>query len=310
MHSSHDIDASWDTALQLVQRSLNPNSSLIRLNRISWDSPVSHNEFAVTLGVTGLATTPIIRAAQQFDPSIDTLGRALTQIGPRAASLATSIYFFSQEILHGPQTDRIWIPLLRHLMNHIEVGYHIGISSDAIGPDLGMLIGFSQAIGTTLLISSHARSLENPRNFIAHKATSVDFFELFGCEPHQVSSLVLQRLGFGPERASCAAVALGKSLENGVASVPEIRPWRTAADWITAFLSGQRAPNNVLSLQSIPELAPQTDGQELAVHLAILYEQVDEIRTNNSAWCWHLPGNSYQETSDLIDTRSSTNAAA
>lgn len=310
MNSSHEIDASWDAALQIVHRSLHPSSHLVRLTRLSWESALSHKEFAAAFGVVGLPATPIIRAAQQFDASVENLEGALAQLGTRAAAVIATVYFSSQEIIHNPRAEKVWIPTLRYLMNHVEVGYHVGLSSEAVGPDLGMTIGFSQAIGMSLLVSTFGQTLEEPRNLLQSTSPEVDFFELFGCEPHQVSSLALQRLGYGSERASSAAVALGSSFRHEDAREPMTTPWRAVSDWISALLSGQSAPMDPVSRDFIPELIPPTDMVECATHLSMFLEQIQEIRTTNSSWQWHLPADSYKDTNDLIDPRTTTGATS
>jgi hypothetical protein len=306
MNSSHEIDASWDAALQIVQRSLHPSSHLVRLTRLSWEAPLSPKEFAAAFGVVGLPATPIIRAAQQFDPSIENLDGALRQIGPRAAAVVATVYFASQEILHNPRADKLWIPTLRYLMNHVEVGYHVGLSSEAVGPELGMTVGFSQAIGISLLVCSFGRTIDEPRQLLQYEAPSVDFFDIFGCEPHQVSSLALQRLGYGSERASSAAIALGSSFHHEDTRETMVTPWRAASDWISALLGGQTAPADPISRDFIPELIPHTNTGECATHLSMFHEQIQDIRINNSAWHWHLPADSYKDTNELVDPRTSS----
>jgi hypothetical protein len=166
MNGSLEIDASWDRALEVIQGSISPNPGLARLTRLAWNTQISNKEFGAIFGLTGLTATPIIRAAQYFDPSLDTLDRALCHMGARMSAFVACVYFSTQEVLHSPRAEKVHDAAIRYLMNHIETGYHIGMTSDAIGPELGMLIGFSQAIGTTILVSRAARNIDNPASFL------------------------------------------------------------------------------------------------------------------------------------------------
>lgn len=304
MNSSSEIDASWDRALEVIQGSLSPNSGLARLTRLAWNTPISNRDFASIFGLTGLSTTPIIRAAQYFDPSLDTLDRALSYMGARMTAFVASVHFSTQEVLHSPRPDRVLDAAIKHLMNHIETGYHLGMTSDAIGPEVGMLIGFSQAIGTSILASRVPRDFDDPNSLLNLKASPQLFLTTFGCEPHQVSSLALQRLGYGSELASNAAVAFGRSPIASREGSSDLALWRAGADWISAFLYGQKQPASSRSLALFPELLPPTNDQECSVHLSMLYQQIDEICTKSSTWSWHLATPVAEEVREVIDPRS------
>jgi hypothetical protein len=310
MNYSCEIDASWDRAVEVIQGSLAPNSGLSRLTRQSWASPISNKDFAAAFGLTGIPTAVVVRAAQHFDPSIDNLDRALSQMGARLATIVASVYFSTQEILQGSQGDKSPEAALRYLINHVEAGYHVGMNSEALGPELGMMIGFSLAIGPAILVSRAARGVENPRAFLDVSTLRHPFLSVFGCEPHQVSSLALQRLGYGSDLASAAAIAFARCPIATTDRDSEVALWRAGSDCISAFLRGQRTATRAGSLASFSELLPPAEEQECSTHLTMLYEQIDEIREKGSTWSWHLSTSYTNERPDVVDSRKESNVSA
>jgi hypothetical protein len=291
-------DSSWENALRVVHNSLHPSPALKRLVRNSWTATTSTQEFMSHFHITRLPASGIIRAARNFDPSIQDLESAVRITGVRYAASVAAIHFTCQEILRSGISERLWIPLLRDLMNSVEMGHHVGSTVNVLGPESGLLIGFAQRVGRCiLLISRHQPDL---RVSELKDQSATFWLTNYGCEPYQVSSLILQHLGFGTHLASTAATTLG-NLAGHINEHDEITQlWSAANDWISCLAQGRRAPVRLHSQRFFPELNASAIEGEIATFLEILYSQIDAVRENNSSWNWHLPEQSYHETAAAI----------
>jgi hypothetical protein len=110
----------------------------------------------------------------------------------------------------------------------------------------------------------------------------------------------MQRLGLGPEIALGAAVTLGDLHPSVVEAKPIIQTWQAAFCWVQALKAGERRPMNKAALTFFPELADYVDSSVLPLHLEMLFEEVEKLRTGHSLWTWHLPLDSYEETAKAI----------
>ena len=169
----------------------------------------------------------------------------------------------------------------------IEIGYHFGLSAESIGPDTGMLLGFSQSLGPALMVASRdltwtqAKALvENPQD------ASLDTC-LFGCEPYQVASLALQRLGFGPALATGAVMALGNLNISPPRSDPFIESLWAASEWIAALSRGLSAPKRKSSRLLFADLLfDAVADASPPIHLQALLDSVNAVRADHSSWSW------------------------
>lgn len=296
------IDSSWDTAVQVVRTVVSPPSALSRLVRLSWGGTIVMKDFITSLNMSRVDPACIIRAAQLIEPEVTELEAAITTLDYRTASAVAAIHFVSQELITRTSSERIWMPITRHMMNSIEIGYHFGVSAAALGPDSGLLIGFAQALGAALLLSIGVKDLAEVRKFLRDGATNNEFLARFECEPCQVASLTLQRLGFGLDLSSAAVMAVGNLNYADSSNDPVVKDWRAASDWIYSLTHGRRTPSRSESAKRFAELVPpEGSSSALPLHLQSLYSQVDAIRELHSTWTWHLPMRSYQETAELLN---------
>lgn len=291
-------DSSWENALHIVHNSLCPSPTLKRLVRNSWNTSTSPQQFISQFYATRLPTSGIIRAARNFDGSIRDLESAVSVIGVRYAGCVTAISFVCHEVLQAGVSERLWVPLLRDLMNSIEMGHHLGSTVSGLGAESGLLIGFSQHVGRAiLLISSCQRGLR----FSELKDQSPAFWlSNFGCEPYQVSSLVLQHLGFGTHIASTAATTLGNFVGHIQDHDETTKVWSAAHDWISSLAQGRRRPVRLHSQRFFPELHGSATEGEIATFLEMLYSQIDSVREHNSSWTWHLPEKVHHESAPAV----------
>ncbi len=258
-------------------------------------------DFLTSFTMSRIDPSCVVRAAQLIDKDIQELEPAISTLGFPSASAVAAVNFISQGLITKTSSERIWMPITRHMMNSIEIGYHFGSSASALGPDSGLLIGFAQALGSCLLLSAGVKDLAEVRTLLRDGATTGEFLARFECEPCQVASLTLQKLGFGLDLSSAAVMAVGNLNYADTSNDPVVKDWRAASDWIYSLTHGRRTPSRAESANRFTELIPG-DGSSSAIplHLQSLYAQVDAIREMHSTWTWHLPTNSYQETAELL----------
>ena len=185
-------------------------------------------------------------------------------------------------------------------MSDIEIGYHLGLSVEHLGHEQGMLIGFSRFAGLALLIAYHPKVFGEWFSRTGGSSSPDESVELFGCEPYQVSALLMQHLGLGPEVALATASVHG----GGTSIINESRglivEWRAANDWIKALKSGSRYPDEESSRAFFPELQGDSSMTHHPMHLQSLFDEVERVRTTQSSWTWHLPLPTYEETAEAI----------
>lgn len=244
-----DTDSSWDKALHLVQQSLSPAPGLTRLVRVSWTGEISAEEFIRGVHLSRVPPSCLVSAASDTGEPAKSLEAAISQMGHRRASLVLAITATCFEIIASRDQDRSWSPIVRELMNSIEIGYHFGMCADSIGPDHGMLIGFAQRLGISLLLGSYSRQRIDPLTCRQAYQSPREFFAGYECEPYQVCSLALQRLGFGPDIAAAAAMAIGKLNVDLHSTDPFIKDWSAAGDWISSLTLGCKTPRRGTSRQ-------------------------------------------------------------
>lgn len=296
------VDSSWDTAVQVVRAVVSPPSALSRLVRLSWNGTNTMKDFISSFNMSRIDQSSIIRAAQLIEPSVKELEVAVTTLGFRSASAIAAVRFITQELITRTSSERVWMPITRHMMNSIEIGYHFGISAPALGPESGLLIGFAQALGACLLLSIRVKDMAEIRSYLRDGVSTNEFLSKFECEPCQVASLTLQKLGFGLDLSSAAVMAVGNLNYADASQDPVVKDWRAASDWIHSLTHGRRIPSRSESAKRFAELVPPEDRASVTpVHLQSLYAQVDAIREMHSTWTWHLPTSSYQETAELLN---------
>jgi hypothetical protein len=225
---------------------------------------------------------------------------AVEALGVRASAIIIAINTICEATLDSGPAARVWTPIFKEMMSEIEIGYHFGSSAGSVGFEKGMLIGFSRLAGLAVLLASHPVAFTDWYLRTGGSSSSEDAIATFGCEPYQVSSLLMQRLGLGPEIALGAAVTLGDLHPSVVEAKPIIQTWQAAFCWVQALKAGERRPMNKAALTFFPELADYVDSSVLPLHLEMLFEEVEKLRTGHSLWTWHLPLDSYEETAKAI----------
>jgi hypothetical protein len=291
------IDASWDNALRLAQTSLTPPGDLLRVVRSAWTGSPSAREFAYGLHRASIPPRAIIEAGRVLDPNCDSVEAAVNALGYKGAATVAAICFTSTAITRKCSSERVSSYVLQQMIDQVEIGYHFGVSADLIGPDAGTLLGFGQSLGSALMVASGVSALSDAREILEGSRDVSDCLSQFGCEPYQVASLALQRLGFGPSLAYAAVMALGNFTREVGSSDEAVKGWWAASEWISALKNGERAPKRKSSARQFPDLLNDTpkDG-EPPLHLQALYSSIDSVRLKHSSWVWHLDSTEFSQS--------------
>ena len=297
-------DTSWDRALDAVRSTMQVPAALSTLIRGAWGNHISPKDFFRLLGFPGANSACLVRAAESTQAgslltSID-VEEAIEKLGVRNAAVTVAVNFVCQSMLDAAPPDKVWMPILKRLMSDVEIGYHVGLSAERMGTEEGILVGFSYWAGLAILLGRHPREFADLFKSADAAPSRQLVTEAFGCEAYQAGSLALQQLGFGPDVATAAAIAVGDLRTDLVDVKPEVATWRAARLWISALGRGELYPADESAQQAFPELIPpplyELGRDELPLHLAMLYQHTKQVREQQSAWTWHLPRATYEET--------------
>lgn len=303
---------SWTIAYEAVKATAKIPGNLPHIMRACWNDMLGTTEFVRLLGSPGLSARCLLRAAQlpqlSEQPQAPELTAAVEILGPKAAAVMIAINCICERALDSGPANRIWSPLFKEMMSEIEIGYHFGTTVDHVGHERGMLIGFSRLAGLAILLIRFPDQFVKWYTETEGKGTPQQALKAFGCEPYQVSSILMQHLGLGADVALITASTLG-DLDTTVVEVkPTMQSWRATYRWVQALKNGQDAPECAESRRAFSELCINPGETKVAHHITLLHEQVAEVRKSHSMWTWHLPLPSYEETAKAIVYRVNSNA--
>jgi|GEM_PF-1446634 len=301
---THRDEPSWSYALEIVKSTLDIPTALPPLIKNCWSGLYKTPDFMHAIGFPGWAPRSLMQAAnlliEDGNGSVEDVERAVEALGVRLAGVVVAVNFVCRAALMKRPTTELWAPLFRETMTAIEVGYHFGSIAPEIGVEGGILLGFSNNAGLTVLLANDplifGEWLAGRHAHDAHQRA----IKTFGCEPYQVGALALQQLGFGPEIALAAALANGSLHHELIEVSPMVSTWKAGVNWVQALTRGIPFPTDTESRLAFKHLLPpQLDGS-LAQELQGFHAQLAEIRGNSSAWTWHLPRATYEETESYL----------
>lgn len=314
MERSDDLnDESWTRAYSIVRSAARIPQNLPHLVRACWNDLVTPTDFVRLLASPGLPLRSILRAAN-IPHTKDAIKQpelvaAVDTLGVKASALILAINCVCERTLDSGPSTKIWSPLFKDMMSEIEIGYHLGLSLEQVGHEQGMLVGFSRLAGLALLLVSAPKAFAPW--YEKTKGLSTDCNEtnlIFGCEPYQVSSILMQHLGLGTEVALATASTLAQTETSVIEVQPTLQNWRATYEWLHALKNGEESPPCERSRMSFVELCPDNNHGHIPEHLAMLREQIAEVRQSQSLWTWHLPFSTYEETAQAIVYRANSNA--
>lgn len=309
----HDeTEDSWAVAFEAVRASAKIPHSLPHILRTCWHDEVNPTQFLHLLAGPGLPTRCLLRAANvphgTGEPAATELRNAVDILGVKAAAVMLAINTICERTLNSGPANRVWSPLFKDMMSEIEVGYHLGTSVEMVGHEQGMLVGFSRLAGLAVLLTRFPDDFTRWYTETKGANEPERALQAFGCEPYQVSSILMQHLGLGAEIALATASVLGGIDTEIIEVKPTMRHWAATYHWIHALKNGQDAPACHEARSAFSELYAADGTVRAPEHLRLLREQVGEINKSQSQWTWHLPLPSYEETAKAIVYRVNSNA--
>jgi len=310
--SQEALEDSWTIAYDAVRATATIPANLPHIMRACWNDMMGTTEFVRLLGSPGFPARCLLRAAHLpqmgEQPQAPELHAAVDILGAKAAAVMLAINCICKKTLDSGPSNRIWSPIFKDMMTEIEIGYHFGTSVDQVGHERGMLIGFSRLAGLAVLL------MRFPEQFAAWyaetggKSSAQQSIATFGCEPYQVSSLLMQHIGLGTDIALATAATLGDLHTTVVEVRPNMQSWRATFRWLQALKNGLDSPDCEESRQAFAELCVTPGEAGRSHHITLLREQIAEVRKSQSLWTWHLPLPTYEETAKAIVYRVNSNA--
>ncbi len=303
LSQSLEKDPSWQKAHDIVRSELKVPSHVARLFRGGWYGETDSKEYLKVLGFSRLNPICLLHAAE-LDPALAkengaaAIEHAISYLGVRLSAIVLAINLTSRRILEKKPPVG-WKSLLKEMITNIEIGYRFGAKVPEIGVEGGAFVGFSRYAGIGLMMASSPGKFKKHQTLLREKKkiTLEEESDIFGCNIYQVTTLMLQHLGFGSE------IALGVALAAGGLNAPQIKverqteQWKACYIWLDALKEGRGYPGNLEIRNFFGELKP-AKKPDRNINLETLYTEIAKIQQNGSEWLWHLPKPSYEQTAE------------
>lgn len=299
-------EETWLEAQAVVDTALLLPSPLINLTRSSWSGVLAPSDFVKMLGFTGVNPSCLVNAAELPTdgsvPRTEDVSTAVQTLGMRYSAVVLAVNVCVRCVLKrkpGPG----WKTLLEQTATDMEIGYKLGVRVGELGLEGGLLIGFADYLGVALLSATKHEDYKLYSREVKKFGTlgSKRVLELFGCEPHQVAAIAVQRLGFGPELAFGVALSVGRLNPKHIRIGEEVLRWKAGYEWLQALKEGRNYPGNLAMRNYFPAIAPPKDRSKKNTLLEVLYTEVAKTRRDGSRWTWHLPKPGYERTKEAFD---------
>ncbi|MCI5065693.1 hypothetical protein MRY87_08220 [bacterium] len=296
-------DPTWHYAYHYTRKHFRVPSHLNRVLKAGWIGEATPLDYVKALGFSHLNAKCLIQAAELSGTEIQrgrgSVERAISMLGIRLSAVVLGIHLYTYLFLKS-KPPLGWRSFLQEMMTDIECGYHLGKHASLIGVEGGVLSGFALHSGIGLVMATDGNRF---KEYLAvrraqEKVTAEDERRIFGCELYQLSTLIIQQLGFGADVAMGVALASGR-IENCDINLPEhAHHWDAAYQWIQALRAARSYPPKPSHRKQFSEIAPPDQGAPRNKRLETLYTEVAPLKTTPSAWLWHLPKGSYDETQE------------
>jgi len=301
------IEPSWGRAAEILSKRIFVQAHVWSLIKSAWFGQTDMKHFFKVMGFSRLNPACLLDAAGTYNSealhSGASVERAILTLGMRFSSVVLGVNYVCRTVLKS-NPPPIWKSVFHELMTNVEIGYRVGAKSHELGLEGGALIGFSTIAGELLLLAEYPKEFKKWRqnqkkgDQLRHSGA----LDIFGCEPYQLSALLLQSLGYGSELAIGVALGAGGLEPQKLDISHEHKRWRAAYLWIEALKDGRNYPAEVESRQFFSEITPPNPGsnQGRNVSLEVLYTEVGKVRHSGSCWTWHLPTPKYLGVPDSL----------
>ncbi len=172
--------------------------------------------------------------------------RKALQILPADIVAAAAVIHAVCRRLASREFERIWRPILDDALLRARIGYMTGMLDPAFGSGRGMLAGFSGRCGLCILIA--AGDLDQARKSLEMLASGSEIGEvglrIYGCEPLQVSAMVLSASGCGRD-AALGIAAFSTRAAGSAQQSSEEKKWLAALSLCEALrqFKGEEVPD-------------------------------------------------------------------
>lgn len=173
----------------------------------------------------------------------------------------------------------LWENLVKELNSQADIGIRLGRCIPKIGPSVGVVLGTIRNLSLALFLSRDEKGFRAYRREVNAKEKFFDLgleMKTWGCDDVQLSSKILQALGFGLPFAAGFSFGLTASSQAELESDPEYYRWHCASLWIEALRHTGQAPQITHKGQYYP----------LKADLDRLCEEAQAINVNGSKFTW------------------------
>jgi len=180
--------------------------------------------------------------------------------------------------------ERIWRPILDDALLRCRIGCVLGELAPDFGRGCGMLSGFAGRAGLVVLIASG--TIEQARQALELLATGSDTSEvglkIFGCDPIQVSAMLLSASGCGRD-AAFGTVSYSLFDPKNPSEI-EIQVEPQQFRWLAAFAIIENVRTNRAG--DIPEIFWESLGLEQSDKREALLENAKLVVRRGHGWQW------------------------
>jgi hypothetical protein len=298
-------DPTWELAFDIATKTVPVPDHVGQLLRSAWNGFSTPSEMTRVLGFCHLNPLCLFNAAGHNDAipshSKEKLEQAIQFLGVRFCSVVLAVNFVGRNIL-SRKPPASWVKLFEDGMSSIEIGYVFGQRCADLGCPGGSIAAYARHIGLQCLMVARPKLYVKYLMFLKGNGelSSADYIDIFGCEPWQVSALVLQQLGFGSDLAfGCALASSTSDLQRTEISDSQLR-WKAASLWIESLKRGRNYPAEKRFRTAFAELTPPEKPGQRNQNLETLYIEVAKLRGRAPKWTWHLPKRSYEATKESL----------
>jgi len=297
-------DPTWKKAYAITQRELRLPSHFWRMVRTGWNRQVDPADFVKLLGMCKMHPACLFNAAGMEvkpEPSAASIEQAIQFLGVRYSAVIIAINFTCRSILRN-KPPPAWKAIYQEMMTKVEIGYKFGARVPEIELEGGALVGFAKTAGLGVLLAHDPKLFKEWHSMTQGYHGKKLQIDMFGCEAYQISSFILQQLGFGTEVAVGAALATGQLDPTHIEFGRNIMKWKAAFLWVEALRLGRGFPKELEMRSFFKELTPPKEGKK-NMALDVLYTEVAKVKSEGSKWTWHLPKPSYEDTAAFMHSK-------
>ena len=198
-------EKAWLIARNKIERFKPLPWFLWRLSKAVFSKPPGHEDIneGMLLGLRRLvfaaASDPVLGSGTK----INNLKKALEVLSPDVIAAVAVMHSVSKRLMtHGHES--VWRSMLDDALISAQAGFELGGISRHVGKGRAMLSGFALNIGLAILIATGDQ--KQSQEMLEAISTGKDMKDagmlVYGCEPLQISSVLLASCGCGPDAAA------------------------------------------------------------------------------------------------------------